>query len=121
MIAAGALSEPLLHELVQRHRFGWDSPDGSRTAEVVSRLTDPAGPGEDVLHGVADLCRRRAHGRPGGEALTSWHLMDETLVIAPHRAPQFLNAVLDRLTDDEAAQREAREGSVLAQLAAEAQ
>lgn len=119
MIAAGALSEPRLHKLVQRHRVGWNSADGARTAEVVSRLTDPAGPGEDVLEGVAQLCRRRAHDQPDDDALAAWHLMDEMLDIAPHRASQFLDAVLDRLADDKAAQREARDGSALAQLAAE--
>lgn len=119
MIAAGALSDPRLHELVQRHRFGWSSADGARTAEVVSRLTDPAGPGEDVLDGVAQLCRRRAHGQPDGDAIAAWHLMDEMLDIAPHRAQPFLDAVLDRLADDKAAEREARDGSALAQLAAE--
>lgn len=119
MIAAGALSEPGLHDLVQRHRFGWRSADGATTAEVVSRLTDPAGPGDDVLEGVAQLYRRRAHGHPDGDAVAAWHLMNEMLDIAPHRAPGFLDAVLDRLADDKAAHREARERSALAQLATE--
>jgi hypothetical protein len=72
-----------------------------------------------VLDGVARMYRRRAHGRPDGDAFAWWRLMHDMLDIAPHRAPQFLDAVLERLADDEAAQRELRERSALAQLAAD--
>jgi hypothetical protein len=120
MVAAGALSDPQLHALVQQHQVGWSTAKDATTADVVGRLTDPAGPGGDVLDGVAQLYRRRAHGHRDGDALAAWHLMTEMLDIAPHRAPQFLDAVLARLTDDEAAASEARERSALAQLAADA-
>ncbi|KAB2813226.1 hypothetical protein F9L07_16280 [Pimelobacter simplex] len=50
-----------------------------------------------MLDGVARLYRRRAHGLPDGDALASWHLMEAMLEIAPHRAPEFLGAVLERL------------------------
>lgn len=116
MVAAGALCDQQLHELVLQHQLRWSTADAARTADMVRRLTDPTGPGNDVLVGVAELCRRRAQGRPDGDALAAWQLMTEMLDIAPHRAPQFLDAVLDRLADDEAAQRER---SALAQLAAE--
>lgn len=119
MVAAGALSDPRLHELVLRHQEGWDTAADARTADVVRRLTDPAGPGADVFDGVAGLYRRRAHGRPDGDTLSAWHLMAEMLDIAPHRAGEFLDAVLDRLIGDEAAGREVRERSALAQLADE--
>ncbi|GAA3672156.1 hypothetical protein GCM10022237_34780 [Nocardioides ginsengisoli] len=117
LVAAAALGDPQLHELVLEHRDGWDEED-DRTAEVACRLTDPAGPGGDVIDGVARLYRRRAHGRPDGDAFARWRLMDEMLDIAPHRAPEFLGLVLERLADDEAAERELRERSALAQLAA---
>ena len=119
MVAAGALSDPQLHDLVQRHQAGWATDQDRRTADAVRRLTDPAGPGADVLDGVAQLHRRRAHGRADGDALGSWHLMSEMLDIAPHRAREFLEGVLTQLAGDEAAERELRERSALAQLAAE--
>lgn len=81
------------------------------------RLTDPAGPGDDVIDGVAELCRHRAHGEPEGDALTAWHLMAEMFDIAPHNAGRYLEAVLSRLVDDEAALQEVREYSALAQIA----
>ncbi len=87
LIAAGALSDPHLHDLVRRHEEGWADPKDERTADVVRRLTDPAGPGADLFDGVADLCRRRAHSRADGSALDAWRLMDEMPTIAPHRAP----------------------------------
>lgn len=120
MLAAGALSDPQLHELVQRHQAGWATDEEMRAADAVRRLTDPAGPGRDVLDGVADLARRRAHGRPDGDALAAWRLMSEMLDIAPDRAREFFEGVLTRLVDDEAAERELRDGSALSQLAAQA-
>lgn len=119
MVAAGALSDPGLHELVQRHLSGWSTDEAERTASAVSRLTDPTGPGTDLLDGVAQLYRRRAHGLPDGDSVDAWPLMSEMLDIAPHRAQEFLDAVLARLAGDEVAQYELRERSVLAQLAAE--
>lgn len=119
IVAAGALGDPRLHELVRRHRHGWTEERDARDADAASRLTDPAGPGVDVLEGVARLYRRRAHGLPDGDALAAWQVMDAMLDIAPHRAPQLLSAVLERLAHDQAAQREVRERSALARLAAE--
>jgi HEAT repeat protein len=118
LVAAGALSDPDLHELVLRHRHGWNDPVGARTAEVVCRLTDPEGPGEDVVQGVAALYQRRARGVPDGDALAWWSLMDEMLDIAPHRAAEFLDRVLAVLVDDPSAMHEVRTRSGLAQLAA---
>jgi hypothetical protein len=118
LVAAGALSDPDLHELVVRHRYGWDDSKGARTADVVCRLTDPEGPGQDVVDGVAALYQRRARGLPDGDALAWWSLMDEMLDIAPHRAPEFLSRVLARLVDDPSATDEVRTRSGLAQLAA---
>ena len=119
LVAAGALSDPHLHEQVLRHQIGWSTAADARTADAVRRLTDPAGPGDDVLDGVAELSRRRAHGRPDGDALAAWQLMMEMLDMAPRRVREFHDAVVERLAGDEAAQRDAREGSALAQLAAE--
>lgn len=120
MVAAGALSDPRLHDLVQRHQDGWTTAEDDRTADAVRRLTDPAGPGTDLLDGVAGLCRRRAHAQHDGDALNAWHLMAQMLEIAPHRAREFYDGVLARLAGDEAAEREVRENSALAQLAADA-
>ncbi|HEY3547834.1 MAG TPA: HEAT repeat domain-containing protein [Propionicimonas sp.] len=119
MVAAGALSDPALHELVGRHQEGWSNEIGVSTAHAVRRLTDPTGPGADLLDGVAELYRRLAHGWPDGDALTAWHVMDEMIDIAPHRAGEFLDAVLARLTGDPAAERQVLERSALAQAAAE--
>ncbi|MFJ9313567.1 hypothetical protein ACIRN4_05185 [Pimelobacter simplex] len=67
MVAAAALGDPQLHDLVLRHRDGWESEADARDADVACRLTDPARPGDDVLDGVARLYRRRAHGLPDGD------------------------------------------------------
>jgi hypothetical protein len=119
MVAAGALSDPRLHDLAQRHQDGWTTAEDDRTADAVRRLTDPAGPGTDLLDGMAEFCRRRAHGRPDGNALCAWHLMAEMLDIAPHRAREFFDGVLARVAGDDAAERELREHSALGQLAGE--
>jgi hypothetical protein len=113
MVAAGALSDTQLHDLVLRHQAGWDD---AGTADAVRRLTDPRGPGDDVLDGVAELYRRRAHGRPDGDALSAWQLLADMLDIAPHRAGEFFGEVLARLDGDDAALREVRTSSTLAQL-----
>lgn len=117
MVAAGALSDPRLHGLVLRHQSGWGDEDASRTADVVRRLTDRAGAGDDVLDGVAELYRRRAHGLPDRDVLWSWELMAEMLDIAPYRASAFLDDVITRLGDDDASVEEVRSRSALAQLA----
>lgn len=118
LIAAGALSDPALHDLVLQHQEGWDDDDAPLPiAGLVKRLTDPAGPGDDVLDGVGELYRRRAHDLPDEDALTAWRALDGMLDIAPHRAPEFLEAVASRLAGDEAAERELRTNSALAQLA----
>lgn len=119
MVAAGALSDPQLHGLVLQHQDGWTTAEDDRTADAVRRLTDPAGPGADLLDGMADLCRRRSRGWPDGDALDAWHLMSEMLAIAPHRAPEFFDGVLARVAGDDAAERELRERSALAQFAGE--
>ncbi|HWU22563.1 MAG TPA: HEAT repeat domain-containing protein [Nocardioides sp.] len=119
LVAAGALGDPRLHELVQRHQDGW-SAKGTRTASAVSRLTDPAGPGDDLIEGVAQLYRRRVRSEAEDDGLDAWRVMLEMLDMAPHRASEFLDAVLDQLADDEQAQRQVREASALAQMAAEA-
>lgn len=119
MVAAGALGDTRLHVLVLQHQDGWDTEDAARTAVAVGRLTDPAGPGTDLLDGVAELYRRRAHGLPDGDALAAWHLMGVMLDIAPHRAAEFLDAVLARVSDDGAALRAVTERSALAQIAAD--
>jgi hypothetical protein len=118
MLAAGTLGDPALHPLVLRHQEGWDGAD-VRTMDVVRRLTDPAGPGEDMIDGVADLYRRRAHGLEDGDAIEAWHLMDELLDIAPWRGRELLDQVISRLAADPAAQEEVRQRSVLARIAAE--
>jgi hypothetical protein len=100
LLAAGALADPTLHALVLRHQDGWDDPRMQRTCAAVRRLCDPAGPGEDLIAGVADLYRRRAHGRPDGNALRWWQLMDEMIDLAGFRAPGFATAVADRLAGD---------------------
>ena len=117
MVAAGALSDPQLHDLVLRHQTGWDEAD--TTADAARRLTDPAGPGDDLLDGVAELFRRRAHGQPDGEVLAAWRHLDELLDIAPYRAAGFLDEIATRLAGDDVAVRELRTRSALAQLAEE--
>ncbi len=110
LVAAGALSDPQLHELVLQHQSGWDD-DGDSTAELVRRLTDPAGIGDDVLDGVAEMYWLRAHRRPDdgrgvNDDVSAWCAMSGMLDIAPHRQAEFLALVTGRLAGDEAAQRE---------------
>jgi hypothetical protein len=120
LVAAGALSDPQLYELVLAHQAGWGDVDAAHTADVVRRLTDPAGLGAAIFDGVAELYRRRAHGRPDGTALAAWHLMDEMLDIAPQWAEEFFLAVLERLAGDEDAVAEVRDRSGLGRLVGEA-
>lgn len=117
LVAAGALSAPQLHDLVLEHQDAWSAANDPQTAEAVRRLTDPAGPGADLLDGVTELYRRRAHGRPDGDALSAWRLMDEMLDMAPHRAPEFFAGVLARADGDPTTEIELRERSALAQIA----
>jgi hypothetical protein len=116
MIAAGALGDPALHELVMRHQTGWDG-DAAQIAGFVRRLTDPSGVGDDIVDGVADVYRRQARGKDDADLL-SWQHMSGMLKIAPHRAAEFLELVLARLGGDEAAIRELL-NSALAQDAAD--
>ncbi|MCB7138225.1 HEAT repeat domain-containing protein [Cellulosimicrobium marinum] len=120
LVAAGALGDPLLHPLVAAHRTGWDDDVASGQADAAYRLTDPEGPGDDLLDGVAELSRRRGHGRPDGDSIGAWRSMSVLLDIAPFRAREFYDAVASRLEGDEAALHDLREGSALAQLADEA-
>ncbi|MBO1753188.1 hypothetical protein J4G33_15380 [Actinotalea sp. BY-33] len=116
MVAAGALSDPQLHDLVQRHQDGWATTEDTQTADAVRRLTDPTGPGPDLLDGMAKLCRSRARGWPDGDALGAWDLVAEMLEIAPYRAREFFDGVLARVAGDDAAEQELREHSALAHL-----
>jgi hypothetical protein len=116
LVAAGALSTPDLHDLVMLHQMGWDNDD---TADLARRLTDPAGPGDDILDAAAELYRRRAHGEPDGDSIRGWHVMNAMLDIAPQRAPEFLELVASRLEGDAPAEIQLRTHSVLAQLATE--
>ncbi|MFC3689963.1 HEAT repeat domain-containing protein [Aquipuribacter hungaricus] len=117
--AAGALCDPKLHELVLDHLDGWDDTETADTADAARRLTDPDGIGNDVVEGVAELYRRRAHGLAEGDALTASQTMWRLLDIAPHRAVEFYDAVAARLKGDSAATYQLRERSSLAQLAAD--
>lgn len=116
LMAAGALGVVGLHDLVCRHLEGWQDGDDALTADAAARLTDPTGPGEDVLTGVAELYRRRAHALPDSDAMPAWHLMSRMLDLAPHRAADFFHDVLSAL-DDEAAREELESNSALAQMA----
>ena len=117
LVAAGALSDPSLHGLVLQHQTGWDDPRSVAVAEAVRRLTDPEGPGSDVLEGVAELYRRRSRDEPEEYALGWWLLMNDMLDIAPYRAPEFLDGVLARLVGDDRSIDEVTHRSVLAGLA----
>ena len=119
--AAGALSDPSLHELVLRHLDGWDDVDRLRV-EAVRRLTDPAGTGDDLIEGVAELYRRRTHGRAAEDVedvLPAWHQMSAVLDINPRLAPRLLAEVAAVLDGDALALEQLRSRSALAQLAAE--
>ncbi|MBB2924857.1 HEAT repeat domain-containing protein [Cellulomonas cellasea] len=114
--AAAALADARLHPLVLRHQTGWDDSDAARTAEMARRLTDPDGPGDDVLDGAAALYRVRAHGGDDAEEhLAAIRLLQDMTDLASHRADEFLAAVLARLEGDDAAQDEVRHRSAIAQ------
>jgi hypothetical protein len=114
--AAGALGDPSLHPLVAEHLEGWDESDAA-LVDAVYRLTDPAGIGLDVLSGVGELYRRRAHGEPDGKNLEWWQRMETMLDIAPNRAADFLRAVADLLADDPAASEQLLHQSALSTFA----
>jgi hypothetical protein len=116
LLAAGALADPTLHGLVLRHLDAWHDPRTVRSADAVRRLCDPAGPGGDLIAGVAELYRRRASGQPDGDALRWWQLMDEMLALAGFRGPELAAAVAARLADDAAALRELHSNSGLAEF-----
>jgi hypothetical protein len=117
MSSAGALSDPDLHELVLHRVDGWPAGPMVRTADAVRRLTDPAGVGDDVLAGVAELYRRRAYREPDGEAFRWWALMDEMLDMAPDREAEFLGGVCVHVADDPTALNELLRSSALSQNA----
>ena len=120
--AAGALADPRLHPLVLNHQTGWDDDDtDAPMAHLVRRLTDPAGVGADVIDGVAELNRHRAHGQPDGNSLSAWTLMSKMLDIAPWRAEDLLHAVRAQLAGDDAAVRQLEENSALASLVTSSQ
>ncbi|WP_421732328.1 HEAT repeat domain-containing protein [Cellulomonas sp.] len=114
MVAAGALGDPTLHDLTLRHQSGWVDRAGQSVADCARRLTDPTGPGDDVLDGVAALLRLRAHGFNGDAQLVWWGCLTQMLDIAPHRARQFYDAVRSRLDGDQRALAELRTRSALA-------
>ncbi len=117
--AAGALGDVDLHDLVRAHAgdgSGWDEDDLD-VLEAVVRLTDPTGLGDDLLDGVADLCRAAAHGRPPGRSVAAWEALDGVLDVAPHRAGQAMAEVAARLADDPAALAHLRQRSALGALA----
>ncbi|MBC3762705.1 HEAT repeat domain-containing protein [Quadrisphaera oryzae] len=121
--AAGALGDPSLHEVVRAHAEAWladadADPADLDVVEAVVRLTDPDGVGDDLLDGVADLCRARAHGRAPGRSVAAWEQLDAVLDVAPHRARQALEEVAVRLDGDPAALHHLRHASSLGQLAA---
>jgi HEAT repeat protein len=111
--AAGALSDPGLHDLVLARQDGWDE-GGARVAEMARRLTDPDGVGDDILTATAELYRRRAHGHRDGEAPDGVRLLGEMLDVAPHRADEVFAALLARLDGDEGAVHELRTNSSFA-------
>jgi hypothetical protein len=114
LVAAAALGDPVLHPLTLRHQTGWDDGASEGAADSARRLTDPSGPGDDVLDGVAALLRLRAHGLGDGAQLVWWGRMTQLLEIAPHRAREFYDAVYSRLEGDEKAMTELRANSALA-------
>jgi hypothetical protein len=119
MEAAGASGDPSLHDLVLDHLEGWDDDDDpARLAEVVRRLTDPAGPGADLFAGVAELYRARAAGRDETEGLGWWRLMGAMLDLAPRHAAAYLAAVAAVVEDDPAVRHLVLEASALATMAA---
>lgn len=116
LIAAGALADPTLHDLLSQHQDGWDG-DTARIAEAARRLSDPAGPGEDLLAGVADLYRRRSRNQPDGDAIVGWQILNAMLDLVPSRARAYFDAILAHLAGDPAAEQELRRNSALAQMA----
>ena len=56
------------------------------------------------------------YGRADGDALSAWQHLADMLDITPHRAGEFFGEVLARLDGDDAALREVRTRSTLAQL-----
>lgn len=115
MVAVGALAEPELHPLVMQHQEGWDDLEAA-TANAARRLTDPAGPGDDIIDGVAELYRGRAHADRDAERwLWAWTSMLSVLEMAPHRGRGFLWAVLAKLDGEPDALDEVRTHSVLAE------
>jgi HEAT repeat protein len=117
LVAAGALGDPTQHPLVLRHLSGGAESVGEGAAECARRLTDPTGPGDDVIEGVAALVRLRAHGLNGDAQLRWWRLMLDLLDIAPHRALELYDAVAVRLAGDEKALTALRTDTAIASLA----
>ncbi|SFB77714.1 hypothetical protein SAMN04487968_101465 [Nocardioides terrae] len=110
---------PALRKLVLGHLEGW-ADDGApdALAEAVRRLTDPAGPGDDLFAGVAELHRRRSRDEDESDVIGWWRLMDRMLDLAPHRGHEFLDGTDRHLEGDPAAGRWLREQSALASLVA---
>jgi hypothetical protein len=99
--AAGTLGDPSLHTLIRGHLDGWSPTDVPRVCAAL-RLTDPDGPGEDLIEGLAEWFRQ------GGPAMDDprpywWDIAHTLLSLAPHRSVELTSAVRDRLASDEAA------------------
>lgn len=118
MIAAGALGDENLHELVRQASLGWvDDGESPTLVELVERLTRPNGPGEDLFEGVAQIYRERAENASSAGSLHWWKMMSAMLEISPTRAPEFLDLVDIQIGDDAPARILLREDSALAQMA----
>jgi hypothetical protein len=114
--AAGALGDPSLHTLVRAHLDGWSAADVPKVCAAL-RLTDPDGPGDDLIDGLAEWFR---HGSPDTPDTDSywWGIALTLLELAEHRAVDLASAVRDRLAGDAAALA-ALERSMLASEARE--
>jgi len=94
--------------------------DPAALAEAVRRLTDPAGPGDDLFAGVAELYRRQSRGEADDDAPGWWRLMDRMLAIAPRRGRELFDGTERHLATDPAARRWLREHSALVTAVADA-
>ncbi|WP_169437621.1 HEAT repeat domain-containing protein [Longispora albida] len=98
--AAGALGDPSLHTPIRGHLDGWAPADVGRVCAAL-RLTDPDGPGEDLVEGLADWY---SHGGPHPDEPQPywWGIALTMLNLAPHRSVELATAVARKLTGDEA-------------------
>lgn len=116
LVAAGVLSDPVLHPLVLQHQTGWDDDGPGGTADQVRRLTDPAGLGDDLIDGTAELSRRRSRGEGDGETRACWLVLCSILELAPQRAGEVFTAVEALLQGDGPALMNLHRHSALASM-----